>query len=173
MARVQNSAGHMVCEKAKRGHLMRYPTGFLMNRNKDMDVILILTSLFCGTSLSRRPLQSKYLLATFSTGTRLPESQDVLQTSSTHRLLYIRHPAANCEYILITIFMIMQLNSVYFGFTSIRSRSTIYKSVKLDKNCSSPIQCMSLFPPKRIPTAVLYPRNRYHVASPQWRPINQ
>ena len=47
----------------------------IMNRNKDMDVILILTSLFCGTSLSRRPLQSKYLLATFSTGTRLPESQ--------------------------------------------------------------------------------------------------
>jgi hypothetical protein len=47
----------------------------IMNRNKDMDVFLILTSLFCGTSLSRRPLQSKYLLATFSTGTRLPESQ--------------------------------------------------------------------------------------------------
>ena len=102
--------------------------------------------LYRGDRFNQNTCWRRFPLGHVSQSLRRPS--DLFNTSPT-----IRHPAATCEYILITIFMIIQLNSVYFGFASIRSRSTIYKSVKLDKNCSSPIQCMSLFPPKRISTA--------------------
>jgi hypothetical protein len=92
---------------------------------------------------------------------RIPTG-DVSQTSFMFNMSpTIRHP--NYEYILITIFMITQLNSVYFGFIP---EQECYKSVvtshMIQKNFSYPIQCMSLSPPKRISIPVLYPRNWYH-----------
>ena len=105
----------------------------IMIRNKDTDVFLILTLPFYGTSSIRKPIYSKYLPETFSTCCRfmehlpsengsehrfIPDTQSLPDVLHVQHVPTIRHPAANYEYILITIFMITQLNSVYFGFTS-------------------------------------------------------
>ena len=87
-----------------------------MIRNKDTDVFLILTLPFYGTSSIRKQIYSGYLPETFSTHCRFME-----HLLSEHRFIpdiAYYQTAANYEYILITIiFMITQLNSVYFGFT--------------------------------------------------------
>ena len=117
----------------------------IMIRNKDTDVFLILTLPLYGTSSIRKrirtPIYSGYLPETFSTHCRFMEhlpsengsntdlfripTGDVFHTLPFYGTSSIRkrirtpiYSAANYEYILITIFMITQLNSVYFGFTS-------------------------------------------------------
>jgi hypothetical protein len=91
----------------------------IMIRNKDTDVFLILTLPFYGTSSIRKriqtPIYSEYLPQTFST-----------ENTSPRRPSCSTHPAANYEYILITIFIITQLN-----LASPREQE-YYKSVELD-----------------------------------------
>ena len=107
----------------------------IMIRNKDTDVFLILTLPFYGTSSIRKRINTDlfriptgdvfHTLPFYGTSSirkriRTPIYSGYLPETFSTRLLLLmfKHPAANYEYILITIFMITQLNSVYFGFTS-------------------------------------------------------
>ena len=73
---------------------------YIMNNGR----ILILTSLFCRRRIiSRRPLQPKYLLATFSTGTphknqnTSPRVPDVLQTSYVQQNQHVAYYQTSCS----------------------------------------------------------------------------